>query len=57
MGPPVIEQGEEVEAWTEKAMEFELGLTLALHQDGVEYTELALDLPIVSYMAQSALPS
>jgi len=56
-GPPMTEQGEGVEDWAEEATESNSGTTLAIQQDGVEYAELALGLPPVSYMAPSALPS
>ena len=48
VGPPMTEP---VEAWTVAAV------ALATQQDGVKYAELALGLPLVSYIAPPALPS
>ena len=54
VGPPMTEP---VEAWTVAAVEPDSDVTLATQQDGVKYAELALGLPLVSYIAPPALPS
>ena len=55
--PPMTELGVVVEAGRETTTEPDSGSTLTIRQDGAKYAELALCLPLVSYMALLALPS
>jgi len=64
VGPPMNHGGPPMgisvvvgEAVVESVAESDAGSKATLQQDGVEYTELALDLPPIPYMAPSAFPS
>jgi hypothetical protein len=57
VGPPMKRGGPPIEISELSEAVSEGGAKATLQQEGVEYAELALDIPLIPYVAPSAFPS